>query len=201
MPGHQPMSSISSSITASDYTGQDFETSPVDFHPMGSEIYGHDIYAQPELGPGPYQHMNGGAAAMPQIDPSLTGGREDSGAGPSMDFTSTYLDPALQQYPPPSEANGYQMPYTAPEIDQFQSWYLTNDFDLVAFNKFFKAPTAAEFLGTNGSLSDHQWKNHDMPSPDTGGDLSLHVEWEQDLVPSVEFMVRSLPLVPASAKD
>ena len=195
------MSSISSSITASDYTGQDFETSPVDFHPMGSEIYGHDIYAQPELGPGPYQHMNGGAAAMPQIDPSLTGGREDSGAGPSMDFTSTYLDPALQQYPPPSEANGYQMPYTAPEIDQFQSWYLTNDFDLVAFNKFFKAPTAAEFLGTNGSLSDHQWKNHDMPSPDTGGDLSLHVEWEQDLVPSVEFMVRSLPLVPASAKD
>merc|ERR1712093_613140 len=56
MPGHQPMSSISSSITASDYTGQDFETSPVDFHPMGSEIYGHDIYAQPELGPGPYQH-------------------------------------------------------------------------------------------------------------------------------------------------
>ncbi|PVH80422.1 hypothetical protein DL98DRAFT_204028 [Cadophora sp. DSE1049] len=185
---HQPMSSISSSITASDYTGQDFDTSPVDFHPMGNEMYGHDIYAQPELGPGPYQHLNGGAAAMPQIDPSLTGGRENPGAGNNMDFSASYLDPALQQYPPPSEANGYQMPYTAPEIDQFQSWYLTNDFDLVAFNKSFKAPTAAEFLGISGALSDHQWKNHDMPSPDTGGNLSLHMEWEQDLVPSVEFM-------------
>ncbi|KAK0119518.1 hypothetical protein ONS95_010960 [Cadophora gregata] len=186
---HQPMSSISSSIAASDYTDHDFNTSPVEYHPMGNEMYGHDMYAQPDLGPGPYQHMNGGATAMPQIDPSLTGGRDNPGAGNNnMDFSTSYLDPALHQYPPPSEANGYQMPYTAPEIEQFQSWYLTNDFDLAVFNKSFKTPTAAEFLGISGPLSDHQWKNHDMPSSETGGNLPLHMEWDQVLVPSVEFM-------------
>ncbi|KAH7355275.1 hypothetical protein BKA65DRAFT_549343 [Rhexocercosporidium sp. MPI-PUGE-AT-0058] len=189
---HRQMSSISSSIAPSDYPGQDFDTSPIDFQPLGSEIYGHDIYAPADLATGPYQHLNGGGPAMPQIDPSLTGGRGESlGAGTNMDFSASYLDPALQQYPPPSEANGYvegQMPYTAPAIDEFQSWYLTDDFDLAAFNKSFKSPTAAEFLGLNGSLSDHQWKNYDIPSPDTGGDISLHMEWEQDLVPDVGFM-------------
>lgn len=191
---HQPMSSISSTITTSDFPGSDFNTSPVDYHhPLGNEMYGHEIYTHTptELVPGPYQQMNGGPA-MPQIDPSLTGGRADLGAGTNMDFSTSFLDPALQQYPAPSDNNGFavgQMQYTAPEIDQFQSWYLAIDFDLAAFNKSFKTPTAIEFFGPNGSL-----KHHDMPSPDTGGDLSLDVPWEVDLIPDIQFMVGSLPL-------
>ncbi|CZT11130.1 uncharacterized protein RCO7_05569 [Rhynchosporium graminicola] len=194
MPSHRPMSSISSSIAASDFTGAgtDFNPSPVDFNPIGGEMFGHQIYTNNPvdlLPPGGFPQMTSVGPAMPQIDPSLTGGRvNDLGAGANMDFSSTYLDPALQQYPPPSDMNGFPlgpMPYTTPEIDQFQSWYFTSDFDVVAFNKQFKVPTAAEFFGLGRSI---MLKSHDIPSPDTGGELSLNTAWEQDLVPSTDFM-------------
>ncbi|KAL2070320.1 hypothetical protein VTL71DRAFT_13346 [Oculimacula yallundae] len=187
---HRPMSSISSSIATSDFTAQEYDTSPVDFNSMGNEMYGHELYSPAELGPVSFSQLPGGGPAMPQIDPSLTGGRVDNlGAGNHMDFSASYLDPALQQYPPHSDNNAFamgQMPYTAPEVDQFPSWYLAPDFDLAVFNKTFKAPTATEFFGVSSTTL--LLNSHDMPSPDTGGELSLQTEWEQDLVPDVDFM-------------
>ncbi|KAK6586745.1 hypothetical protein PZA11_000035 [Diplocarpon coronariae] len=162
-----------------------------------AQMFGHDVYPAAELGPAGYQSAG---TVMAQIDPTLAGENLESLAdlenldgSARMTFPGPFLDPALQQYPPrpnlyPPYPPPDHMPYVPPPADHFQCWLVGQDFDLPAFNEAFLPPTAAEFLGLHGPHSAPQWKDHDMPSPETGAMLSLRLRWERDLVPNLDFL-------------
>ncbi len=201
--GHVPLPHVPGSLSATEYQSPTFDSHPVEFPQLGNHMYGNDVYPAPELVPGGYEHTNGGGTGLPQIDPSLTGRGEGLDGSANISYSASFLDPALQQYPQHPDSNGYppMNQYVPPPMDMFPSWFLGEDFDLAAFNKSFQPPTAAEFLGLDGTHAEHQWNNHDMPSTETGGNLSLRIAWDRDLIPDVGFMVSFPLLITSLAND
>ncbi|KAJ5042493.1 uncharacterized protein L3040_005037 [Drepanopeziza brunnea f. sp. 'multigermtubi'] len=204
--GHAPVASM----TDTDYQSPPiFDGRALDFESLENQMFGHDmVYPVSDLVPGGYHNENGTGSGsgmdsininitgMPQIDPGL-GGAENQllDGSANLNLSSSFLDPALSQYPQHASMDGFppiglsHMPYVPPQVEQFQSWLVTPDFDLAAFNKLFVPPTAAEFLGVKSPPIPHQWKDHEMPSPEISGSMvSLREHWDRDLLPSIDVL-------------